>query len=306
MKGHEVNKLGSTLTTSIYIASIPGIMKEFGIGQTLAISPVTFYAMGFTIGPMCTAALSEQFGRQYIYKASLLLHLLFTVAGGAAKNFYTISLCRALSGIAGSPAVSVFAGVLNDLWDIPRDRVGVSLFVFYGLGGVIAPELGPVVGEAIVASHGWRWSFWLTAILIGACFIAMIFVPETFEPEIRRTALNLPRDHWREALGASFKRPVSMLFVEPVIFPTALVVTMSQVGIFILYAAYPVILERVYGFSSYQVGLAFLPLLAGSLLAIPVLSWTDRRKRALAQPTPEDNLAGAMLAAILLPMSLFW
>ncbi|KAJ5917523.1 MFS general substrate transporter [Penicillium verhagenii] len=295
-----------TLTTSIYIASIPGIMVEFHVGQTLALSPVTFYAMGFTIGPMCTAALSEEFGRQYIYKVSLLLHLVLTVIAGAARNFYTIALCRALAGLVGSPAVSVFAGVLNDLWEMPEDRLAVPLFVLYGLGGAIAPEIGPVVGEAIVASSGWRWTFWLTAILVGACFLAMLFVPETFEPEIKRKALNLPREGWLEALTASFKRPMHMLLVEPIIFPTAAIVTVSQVVIFILYAGYPVVLERVYGFTSYQVGLAFLPLLVGSLLAAPVLSWVDRHKRALASPAPEDNLPGAMLAAILLPISLFW
>ncbi|KAJ5640320.1 MFS general substrate transporter [Penicillium longicatenatum] len=295
-----------TLATSIYIASIPGIMQEFNVGRTLAISPVTFYAMGFVVGPMCTSALSEEFGRQYIYKTSLLLHVIFTVIAGCATDFYTIALCRAISGLVGSPAITVFAGVLNDLWRMPEDRLGVLLFVFYGLGGAIAPEIGPVVGESIVASYGWRWSFWLTAILVGTCFLAMLFVPETFEPEIRRKALNLPRDSWRKALAPAFARPVHMLLVEPIIFPTTAIVTMSQIVIFILYAGYPTVLERIYGFSSYQVGLAFLPLLVGSLLAAPVLALVDRRKRGLVSPTPEDNLPGAMLAAILLPASIFW
>ncbi|KAJ5642264.1 MFS general substrate transporter [Penicillium lividum] len=295
-----------TLATSIYIASIPGIMQEFRVGKTLAITPVTFYAMGFVVGPMFTSALSEEFGRQYIYKASLLLHLLFTIIAGSAKNFFTIALCRAISGLVGSPAVTVFAGVLNDLWKMPEDRLAVPLFVLYGLGGAVAPEIGPVVGESIVASYGWRWSFWLTAILVGTCFLAMLFVPETFELEIRRKALNLPRDSWRKTLAPAFMRPIHMLLVEPIIFPTTAIVTMSQVVIFILYASYPVVLERIYGFSPYQVGLAFLPLLVGSLLAAPVLGLVDRRKRALANPTPEDNLPGAMLAAILLPTSIFW
>ncbi|KAJ6125914.1 MFS general substrate transporter [Penicillium samsonianum] len=81
---------------------------------------------------------------------------------------------------------------------------------------------------------------------------------------------------------------------------------MSQIVIFILYAGFLVVLERTYQFSPYQVGLAFLPFLVGTLLAAPVLSMVDRRKRRLARSVPEDNLPGAMLAAILLPISLLW
>ncbi|KAJ5751541.1 MFS general substrate transporter [Penicillium nucicola] len=295
-----------TLTTSIYIASIPGIMAEFQVGRTLAILPVTLYALGFAIGPMCTSALSEEFGRQYVYKISLLLHFAFTLWGGFARNFCTIAVCRAISGLVGSPSVSVFAGVLNDLWQMPEDRLGVPLFVLYGLGGAAAPEIGPVIGEAVVAVYGWRSSFWLTAILVGACILGMICVPETFEPEILRKKLKLPRRDPRKALAPAFLRPIHLLWAEPIVLPTAAIVTMSQIVIFILYAGYPVILERTYQFSPYQVGLAFLPILVGTLLAAPVLSMVDRRKRRLNRSVPEDNLPGAMLAAILLPISLLW
>ncbi|OKP08921.1 Fluconazole resistance protein 1 [Penicillium subrubescens] len=295
-----------TLATSIYIASIPGIMGEFRIGKTLAILPVTLYALGFVIGPIFTSALSEEFGRQYLYKTSLLLHFIFTIVGASASNFRTIAVCRALAGVVGSPSVSVFAGVLNDLWQMPGDRLGVPLFVMYGLGGAAAPTIGPLVGESIVAVHGWRSSFWLTAILVGACAAGMLFVPETFGPEIQRRSRKGPRCGLRNAFGSACRRPFELLWFEPIILPTAAVVTMSQVVVFILYAGYPVILERTYHFSSYQVGLSFLPLLIGTLLAAPVLAILDSRKRAPDQSSPEDHLVGAMLSAILLPVSLLW
>ncbi|CAG7998346.1 unnamed protein product [Penicillium salamii] len=281
-------------------------MAQFQVGRTLAILPVTLYALGFAIGPMCTSALSEEFGRQYVFKVSLLLHFAFTLGGGFAQNYRTVAVCRALSGVAGSPSVSVFAGVLNDLWKMPGDRLGVPLFVLYGLGGAAAPEIGPVIGEAVVAVYGWRSSFWLTAILVGACFLGMMFVPETFEPEILRKQLQRPRCDPRAALGQAFLRPMQLLWAEPIVLPTAIIVTMSQIVIFILYAGFPVVLERTYQFSPYQVGLAFLPFLIGTLLAAPILFMVDRRKRGLDRSVPEDNLPGAMLAALLLPISLLW
>jgi MFS family permease len=286
------------MATSVYIASIPGIMAEFNVGKTLAISPVTFYAIGFTIGPMCTSALSEEFGRQYIYKVSLFLHLLFTLLGGAARDFRTIAVSRALAGIVGSPSVTVFAGVLNDLWKMPEDKAAVPIFLLYGLGGAMAPEIGPIVGESIVALHGWRWSFWLTAMLVGACFVIMVLVPETFEKEIRRKTDGQPRQDLFKIVRAACVRPIEMLFVDPIIFPTMAIVTMSQVVVFILYDAFPVVLMRVYQFTPYQTGLAFLSLFVGTLLAAPVLAFFEGRKRKLAQSVPEDSLSTAKFAGI--------
>jgi DHA1 family multidrug resistance protein-like MFS transporter len=118
-------------------------------------------------------------------------------------------MCRTLSGLVGSPAVSVFvfAGDLNDLWHIPGDRLGVPLFVLYGLGRAAAPTIGPVMGDSIVISDGWRSSFWLTAIQIGTCFAAMLFVPETIGPEILWRKFKLPRRDPRKTFAPAFLCP---------------------------------------------------------------------------------------------------
>ncbi|KAJ5690360.1 MFS general substrate transporter [Penicillium macrosclerotiorum] len=296
-----------TCATSIYIASIPGIMKEFDVGITLAISPITFYAIGFVVGPMFTAALSEEFGRQYIFKASLLLHLVFTIVGGSAQNFRTLAVARGMCGILGSPCVTVFAGVLNDLWKMPEEKIATALFGMYGMMGVAASAMGPIAGEAIVSDRDWRWSFWLTAMLVGVCFLAMITVPETYGPEIQRKKLKKPRSGLSEVLGPAFVRPFHMLMVEPIIPPTAAIVTMGQVVVFVFYATYPSMLETQYNFTAYQVGLSFIPLLIGTLFALPVLSATlKRRNKPGSNPQPEDFLPAAMIAGVVLPLSLFW
>ena len=281
-------------------------MLEYRIGETLAISPITFYAIGFVIGPMCTSALSEEFGRQYIYKSSLFLHMVFTIVGGSAQNFRTLAVARGMCGILGSPCVTVFSGLLNDLWKMPEDKLGGVLFAIYGIMGAVATEVGPIAGESIVTDRGWRWTFWLTAMLVGACFLAMVSVPETYGPEIRRKMLKLPRRNLWNCLGPAFARPLHMLVVEPIILPTAAIVTMGQVVVFVFYASYPVVLAQVYQFTSYQTGLAFIPLVIGSLLALPVISVVMKKRDKSSNPQPEDSLPAALIAGVLLPISLFW
>ncbi|KAJ5690975.1 MFS general substrate transporter [Penicillium malachiteum] len=295
-----------TMATSVYIASIYGIMAEFNVSLTLAISPITFYAIGFIVGPMATSALSEEFGRQYIFKASLFLHLVFTIVGGSAQEFRTLAVARGICGIVGSPCLSVFAGLLNDLWKMPEDKISTVLFAVYGLMGVAASEIGPISGEAIVSDRGWRWSFWLTAMLVGVSFLLLISVPETYGPEIRRKRLGKPRKGFLQTLGPAFARPFHMFMVEPIIPPTAAIVTMGQIVVFVFYASYPDMLSSQYGFTSYQQGLSFIPLLIGTLFALPVLSATMKKREKSGNPQPEDTMPAALIAGIVLPVSLFW
>ncbi|KAJ5751536.1 MFS general substrate transporter [Penicillium nucicola] len=285
-----------TLATSIYIGGISEIRVEFHVGSTLAISPVTLYAIGFTIGPLLSSALSEEFGRQWALKGSLLLHLVFTIVGATASNFRTMAVSRALCGILGSPLVTILVGVLNDIWKLPEDRLAVPIFFLYGLGGIAAPTVGPIIGESIVGFGGWRWTFWLITALDAVCFLAALTIGETYEPEVRRKALGLPRCKWRKVLGPALRRPFHMLWVEPIIFPTTSITVAGQVVLFVLYAAFPIMLKEVYGFSSYQTGLAFLPQLVAGVLAFLLLAFIEERRRATVEDEPEFILVGGKLA----------
>lgn len=115
----------------------------------------------------------------------------------------------------------------------------------------------------------------------------------------------------RLALG----RPLHMLFVEPIIWPSAALVTAGQCVLFILYVGYPLILHSQYGFSEYQVGLSFLPLLVGSVLAVPIIGYCDKHKYQVARANaeslgktvaPEERLYPAMVGSVMLPVALFW
>ena len=93
-----------------------------------------------------------------------------------------------------------------------------------------------------------------------------------------------------------------------------MVLAVTQSILFAYYLTYAILFEDVYGFSQFQVGMAFAPLLVGSLIAILVLGLFDRlsyqKHRAAAIRSgsvvlPEKRLYPAMLGSILLPISLF-
>jgi hypothetical protein len=144
---------------------------------------------------------------------------------------------------------------------------------------------------------------------------------ETFHPQIIRTRAKKmgktlpPRGTNVSVFLTAIGRPLHMMIIEPIIFPTGLVLAITQSVVFAYYIAYALLFERVYGFSQFKVGMAFGPLVVGTLLAVPVLALFDKLtyQKARAEAlrlgktvTPEKRLYPAMLSSFTLPLSLFW
>lgn len=81
---------------------------------------------------------------------------------------------------------------------------------------------------------------------------------------------------------------------------------------FSFFGSYTYVFRSVYHFNSKEVGLAFIGILVGFLLAIASFGIFDATlyKRAFSStngsPAPEHRLYSALLGSILLPIGLFW
>ena len=82
-------------------------------------------------------------------------------------------------------------------------------------------------------------------------------IPETFRPQIVRNKahkLKLPlpaRGSSTTIFLTAVGRPLHMLIVEPIVFPTAFVMSITQAVVFAYYVEYALLFETVYGFSEY-------------------------------------------------------
>jgi len=241
--------------------------------------------------------------------------------GAEAKNFATLAVARMLAGIFSGPCATVGVGILNDLWDLSLEKTGTMFTVFYALFLILAIQVGPMASGALLDHHSWRWTFWVSVILLGFLVIVIIFFPETYEPQIlknRAKKENIPVESKRELFKLfliAVGRPLHMIIVEPLVIPSGLIMAVNQSVTFAYYVIYAIVFKEVYGFSQYDVGMAFSPLLVGSILAIPAMAVFDKltyqkaRERAIASGStvhPETRLYPTMLASILLPISLFW
>lgn len=148
--------------------------------------------------------------------------MVFTILGGAAHNYSTLAAARFLAGTMAGPCLTVGVGIMNDIWNISLEKAGTTFAALYALLLVYATQVGPMAGGSIITHHLWRWSFWVTSILVGILALSSFLLPETHAPQILRKRAkkeNLPvpkRGELLEVFLVSIGRPFHMIIVEPV------------------------------------------------------------------------------------------
>jgi hypothetical protein len=124
-----------------------------------------------------------------------------------------------------------------------------------------------------------------------------------------------PRGKSLAVFLVSIGRPFHMMFVEPLVFPAGLVLAVLNAILYSYYVAYTLLFQEVYHFTPYEVGMTFTPILVGTILALPCMSYFDKtvyqksRAEAIAsgnEVEPEKRLHASILGVTIMPVSMFW
>lgn len=153
--------LGST----IFAPGAPLLMQELGITSSIVGSlTVSIYVLGFAVGPLILAPLSELYGRMVIYQTTNAIFLAFTLGCALAKNTGMFLAFRFIAGCAGSAPMTIGGGTIADVF--PQEQRG-GVMGLLALGPLVGPVVGPVAGGFIAQEIGWRWAFWIIIILVS-------------------------------------------------------------------------------------------------------------------------------------------
>ncbi|CAG8121567.1 unnamed protein product [Penicillium salamii] len=314
------------LISSAYSGAVVEIVEYFRISEELALVGISLYVIGFAVGPLIWAPLSEIYGRRLVFILSSMFLTAFTAGAAGAKNIQTLIILRFFAGTFGSAPMAVSGAVIADLFPLIIRGLASGLFA---AAPFLGPVLGPLFGGYIAkASGGWQWVQGFLAAFSGALCLAIIFfLPETYAPvllqkraralqkstgHVYRSKMDEKRMKPSKALTAALSRPWVLLFCEPIVFLLSLYTAIIYGILYMLFAAYPIVFQNVRGWSESQGGLAFLGILVGILIAVAYicLAFLDYRKRALkvspGRLPPEARLPPSFPACIALPIGLFW
>ncbi|KAI1314110.1 cycloheximide resistance protein [Xylaria venustula] len=325
----------SPLASSIFAPGVPLVLEEFNsTSPQIATFVVSVYLIGFAAGPVLLAPLSEIYGRVPVYHVCNVGFVAFSVACALAPTLNALIGFRFLAGLFGVAPVTNGGGTIADM--VAQKHRGTVLSL-YSIGPLLGPIIGPIAGGFLSYAKGWRWNFWLLAIISGFITIVMLVVmKESFGPVIlNRKTERLRKETGNELLRSKldiglspsdfFKRsairPVKMFIKSPVVCIMALYTALTYGYLYLQFTTMTEVFQGQYGFSTQLVGLSFLGLGVGSLLGVIIYSATSDKyisKKAaeadkLAEETgtekqgmkPEYRLPLLPVGAICIPIGLF-
>lgn len=180
---YGLTTMGSTFASAVFAPATDQVAEEYGVSNEVALLGTSFLMLGFGLGPLVFAPLSEIYGRKTAVITPYFIAACFSFAVGVSKDIQSILICRFFEGLFASAPVTNTGGVLGDIW--PPEQRGTAL-VFYAFSVVGGPTFGPVVGGAVVQSYlGWRWVQSLTGIyMVTILVLDVLILDECYPPAL--------------------------------------------------------------------------------------------------------------------------
>ncbi|KAJ5108955.1 major facilitator superfamily domain-containing protein [Penicillium angulare] len=306
-------------------------MAAFGVSEVAESLATALFLVAFAIGSLVAAPFSETVGRNPVYISTLSVLMIFTMASGLAPNFGAQLAFRFLAGLFGCTPMTTFGGSMSDIFDLmDRTYAFPVCCTLSFLGPFLAPMVGAFIGQSTHVS--WRWTEWATllmaAVVTGSIFL---FVPETYGPVLLQWKAKLLREltgdqrfvaefELRQTslytrLLHSCSRPFALFFGEIMVALFTLYLVVVYIVLFGFLTGYEFIFGDTYGFDQGSVGLTFIGMNVGFLIAFALVPhvYFEYKRRLTAsiadgEPSlpPEQRLWFAMYGAPWLPISLFW
>jgi len=148
----------AVMDISVVNVAMPHMMGTFSED----LSSITWVATAYSIAEIIMVTMAGWFstliGRKRLYLWSFGLFTLGSVLCGTAVTFPQMLFYRVLQGIGGGSLIPVSQAILRE--SFPPEEQGMAMAVF-GMGVVLAPALGPIVGGWLTDNYGWPWIFYI-------------------------------------------------------------------------------------------------------------------------------------------------
>jgi DHA2 family multidrug resistance protein len=264
------------LDTTVVNVSLPHIAGSLSATVEEATWTLTSYLVANAIILPLTGWLSNFFGRKRMLMFSVTGFTIASFLCGLAPSLPFLVVCRIVQGACGGGLQPISQAILLESFP-PEDR-GKAMG-FWGLGIVVAPMLGPVLGGWLTDSYSWRWVFYIN-VPIGIVSILMtsLFI---FDPSyIRRASQKI--DYWgigMLAVGIATLQIVLDKGQEKDWFGTDWITVLAAISgvvlvVFLFYELRtkdPVVNLRVFTNRTYSTGVFLMSLLGVGLYGTTVL-----------------------------------
>ena len=300
-------------------------MLEFNISEQEALLGLSLYVFAYGLGPLLFAPMSELsfIGRSPVYAVTFIAFLCFSILTAVVQNWHGFLVLRFLQAFFGSPCLAIGGATMHDIFSDSSVPYPLAIWIAAAYCG---PALGPLFAAYLVPVKGWRWGMWEIAWLAAPTCILVLLLPETHGPTRRaRRAQAVSSRYQKEdpfrdsawarlkllmrSLGDAIIKPVQICIQDPAVAVANLYTSFIYATYYTLFDAIPRVYPYRYGFSTGELGLAFLSVIVACVVGgvcycayvSRVLNADGRQDRSTDH---EEHLRPALLGTFLLPIGL--
>ncbi|KAL2859116.1 major facilitator superfamily domain-containing protein [Aspergillus lucknowensis] len=299
------------LCGAVYLPSLTLYQDVFHTTGTVVNATVSVYMVVFAVAPLIGATAADFGGRKTVYIVTLASFLVANILlASVPANIGALFVLRIFQAFGACIVTSVGAGTIADIFEPARRASALAIFL---LGPQLGPILGPLIGGQFATESRWRWAFGFLALACAPVYLLILFgLPETLrclvgngEVFASQKWIVMPRFRQRALVeeGKYPKPPKPTLknYIKLLTSPSQLIVfvngALSFAGLYLMYVTFPSVWEERFGFSTQEVGYAYLsPGVALFLSSIATGRFSDsqRAKRVAQNPDrkiqPESRL----------------
>jgi DHA2 family multidrug resistance protein len=166
-----------SLDNTIANVALPRMQGSLSATQDQMTWVLTSYIVAAAIMTPLTGWLADRFGRKPLFLVSIIGFTLASALCGLAQSLDQIVLYRVLQGLCGAALVPMSQAVLFDIY--PPEQHGRAM-ALWGVGVVLAPTLGPLIGGWLTDNYSWRWVFYINVPFgILAVLGVLTYFPDT-------------------------------------------------------------------------------------------------------------------------------
>jgi DHA2 family multidrug resistance protein len=177
--------------TTVVNVALPHIAGSMASSTDETTWVLTAYLVSNAIILPITGWLSALFGRKRFLLLCLVLFTVSSMLCGAATSLAELIVFRIIQGLGGGALQPISQAILLETFPVEERGMAMAL---WGIGVIIAPIIGPVMGGWVTDNLTWRWAFYINLpIGILSVLLTWMFI---FDPEYLRRRRAGSIDYW--------------------------------------------------------------------------------------------------------------
>jgi len=173
------------LDTSVANVALPHIAGNLSSTVDEATWVLTSYLVANAVVLPLGGYLGGLFGRKRFYMTCVALFTVSSMLCGLAPSLPWLIFFRIMQGLGGGALQPTSQAILVE--NFPHEKRG-SAMALYGMGVVLAPILGPVLGGWITDNYSWHWIF-LINIPVGILSLLLSYRMIHDPPTLKRMSI---------------------------------------------------------------------------------------------------------------------